>query len=97
MWNATQLVSIFYLNPFLIAASLDNPVHIDTGDVDVLRGKRPDVHHLLHLSKDAEWWAPPSPATRLATLQIKAQIAARVDETTLPENNLCLWAVKFNT
>lgn len=94
---ATQLVSIFYLNPFLIASSLDNSVNIDTGDVDVLCGERSDLHHLLHLSKDAEWWAPPSPVTRLTPLQIKAQITARVDETTLPENNLCLWAVKFNT
>lgn len=95
--NATQLVSIYYLNPFFIAASLDNSVNIDTGDVDVLCSERPDVHHLLHLCKDAEWWALPSPVTRLTTLQIKAWITARVDETMLPENSLCLWAVKFNT
>lgn len=66
--NATQLISIFYLNPFLIAASLDNSVDIDTGDVDVLCGECPDVHHLLHLRRDAEWWTPPSPITHLTTL-----------------------------
>lgn len=79
----------FYLDPFLIAASLDDSVDIDTGDVDVLCSKSPHVHHLLNLHGDAERWAPPSPVTRLTTLQIAAQITARADETTLPENNLC--------
>ncbi|TNN64487.1 hypothetical protein EYF80_025235 [Liparis tanakae] len=31
---------------------LDNPVDVDAGDVDVLFGKGPHLHHLLHLHGD---------------------------------------------
>lgn len=43
-----------YLDPFLIAASLDDSVDIDTGNVNVFCGKIPDVHHLLNLHRDTE-------------------------------------------
>lgn len=57
--------------------------------MDILFGESPDVHHLLHLHRDAERWAPPSPVTRLAILQIKTLITVHIDETMLPEKNLC--------
>lgn len=47
-------VLIFYLNPFLVAVPLDDPVDVDAGDVDVLFSKGPDIHHLLHLHRDTE-------------------------------------------
>lgn len=43
-----------YLNPFLIAGSLDNSVDVDAGYVDVLFSKGSNVHHLFHLHRDAE-------------------------------------------
>lgn len=54
-----------YLDPFFVAISLDNPVHVDAGYVDVLFGKSPNIHHLLHLRREAQRWAPPSPVTAL--------------------------------
>lgn len=42
---------VLYLNPFLVAGSLDNPVDVDAGYVDVLFSKGPDIHHLLHLQR----------------------------------------------
>lgn len=43
-----------YLDPFFVAISLDNPVHVDAGYVDVLFGKSPNIHHLLHLRREAQ-------------------------------------------
>lgn len=45
---------VLYLNPFLIAGSLDNSVDVDAGYVDVLFSKGSNVHHLFHLHRDAE-------------------------------------------
>lgn len=46
---------VLYLNPFFVASSLDNPVDVDAGYVDVLFCKGPNIHHLLHLRRDTEW------------------------------------------
>lgn len=43
---------VLYLNPFFVAGSLDNPVDVDAGYVDVLFSKGPHLHHLLHLHGD---------------------------------------------
>lgn len=40
-----------HLYPLLVAVSLNDPVDVDTGDVDVLLRKRTHVHHLLHLHR----------------------------------------------
>lgn len=45
---------VLYLNPFLEAGSLDNPVDIDAGYVDVLCSEGPNIHYLLHLHTDTE-------------------------------------------
>lgn len=45
---------VLYLNPFLIAGSLDNSVDVDAGYVDVLFSKGSNIHHLFHLHRDAE-------------------------------------------
>lgn len=42
---------LLYLNPFFVAVSLDNPMDIDAGYVDVLCSKVPNIHHLLHLQR----------------------------------------------
>lgn len=44
-----QTGHVLYLNPFLIAGSLDNPMDVDAGYVDVLCSKGPNIYHLLHL------------------------------------------------
>lgn len=81
---------VLYLDPFLIAGSLDHPVDVDAGYVDVLFSKSPNIHHFFHLQTDTQW-APPSPVTYLTILEIKALIRAPcTDKTVLPENNLCL-------
>lgn len=94
MWALKGLV--LYLNPFLVAGSLDNPVDVDAGYVDVLFSKGPNIHHLLHLHRDTEWWAPSSPVRCLTTLEIKVQIRKpRTDGTALPGNSLCLPSYEF--
>lgn len=62
---------MLYLNPFLIAGSLDNPVDVDAGYVDVFFSKGPNIHNLLHLHTDTEWSAAPSPGEFLKNLLIK--------------------------
>lgn len=52
--SAAGRLFTLYLNPFFIAISLDNPVHVDAGYVDVLFGKSPNIHHLLHLRREAQ-------------------------------------------
>lgn len=63
--SAAERLFTLYLDPFFVAVSLDNSVHVDAGYVDVLFGKSPNIHHLLHLRREAQRWAPPSPATAL--------------------------------
>lgn len=46
--------TVLYLDPFFVAASLDDPVDVDARYVDVLFGEGADVHHLLHLHRDTE-------------------------------------------
>lgn len=43
-----------YLNPFLVTASLDDPVDVDAGYVDVLFSKGPNIHHFLYLHRDRD-------------------------------------------
>lgn len=38
-----------HLNSLLIVVTLDDPVHIDAGDVNVLLGEHPHIHDFLHL------------------------------------------------
>lgn len=45
---------VLYLNPFLVAVSLDNPVDVDAGYVDVLFSEGPNIHHFFHLHRDIE-------------------------------------------
>lgn len=80
-----------YLNPFLVACSLDNPVDVDARYVDVLFGEGPNIHHLLHLRRHTEWWAPLSPVKCLTTIEIKkVQIRKPHAPMELQKNNLCL-------
>lgn len=41
-----------HLDPFLVAITLDDPVDVDAGDVDVLCCKCAHVYNLLHLKTE---------------------------------------------
>lgn len=41
-----------HLDPFLVAISLDDPVDVDAGDVDVLCCKCAHIYNLLHLTTE---------------------------------------------
>lgn len=43
---------VWYLDPFFVAGSLDDPLDVDAGYVDVLFSEGPNIHHLLHLHRD---------------------------------------------
>lgn len=45
---------LLYLYSLLVAGSLDYPVDVDAGDVDVLLRKGSHIHHLLHLHRDTQ-------------------------------------------
>lgn len=85
------LFVLLYLDPLLVAGSLDDPVDIDAGYVDVLCSKGPNIHHLFHLHRDRMMNSAPSPIKCLVTLEIKDQIRKPcTDVITQPGNNFCL-------